>query len=148
MSAPEIRAKAWWWSLVPLAGRNHFATTIGRTIYLPPKTYQEVMTDPPSVSSQALVLHETTHVQQYDAEGVWFALRYLFSRKSRLRYEVEAYGRQGAYLKQHGYTNLDAWIWRRARTLASWRYWYLGDSAEIADMLQRTIEEQPAQRTT
>jgi hypothetical protein len=70
---------------------HHFATTIGRRIYLPfdPGT----PTDGWSLWGQIMVLaHECQHVAQYDALGpLRFTWQYLGSTAGRTKLEAEAY---------------------------------------------------------
>lgn len=65
---------------------NHYATTIGRTIYLvrPPGTgdpWAEIV----------LCIHEHQHVVQHDRDPVIYEVRYLSEVAARVSYEVEAY---------------------------------------------------------
>ena len=64
MTDAKIKRKSWLWNLVPLTGRNRFSSTIGTTIYLTPKRYDDYHADSPSVRTRALVAHEKVHVRQ------------------------------------------------------------------------------------
>jgi len=57
--------------------RNSAAITIGTWIFIRPGTN--------------VLPHEKIHVRQFMAQPFTFWLRYLFSKKWRLRYEAEAY---------------------------------------------------------
>ncbi|MBI1928332.1 hypothetical protein HYR99_29320 [Candidatus Poribacteria bacterium] len=103
----NIRCKSWLWNLVPLAGRNQFSSTIGNTIYLTPKRWEDYASGNPSPHTTALIEHEATHVRQSNREGQFrFSIQYLFSRKylifipkakivPKLRAEVEKLMRDG-----------------------------------------------------
>ena len=139
----NIRCKSWLWNLVPLAGRNRFSSTIGKTIYLTPKRWKDYASGHPSPHTAALIEHEATHVRQSKREGQFrFSIQYLFSRKHRLGYEIEAYGVQIDYLRRHvsGF-DVEERINRVAEVLASWRYLIFFPKAEIASKLRAEVEK-------
>ena len=139
----NIRCKSWLWNLVLLAGRNQFSSTIGNTIYLTPKRWEDYTSGNPSPHTTALIEHEATHVRQSNREGQFrFSIQYLFSRKHRLGYEIEAYGVQIDYLRRHvsGF-DVEERINRVAEVLASWRYLIFIPKAEIASKLRAEVEK-------
>ena len=116
------KKKEWWWSLVPLAGRNKYWTTIGGTIYVPPKDYDENLTSL-SVVNFARYIHEKTHVDQFKLYGWKFFFKYLFSREKRAIYESMAYGRQAAvffYLTRKDFS--DTWYEKRVNRIFGYPY--------------------------
>ena len=117
----RVKRKSWWWNLVPLAGRNRFCTTIGETIYLSPKRHTDSQALKPRVSTVALIEHEKVHVIQFRRDRL-FMLRYVFSRKWRLKYEAEAYARHIEILVKRGGRDLEAELNKRAGVLAGWHY--------------------------
>lgn len=127
-----VREKQWYWSLVPLAGRNRYATTLGSSIFLPPSRFQEWKRGHPSLRTRALVAHEEVHVKQWQAEGLRFVLGYWLSRSRRLEYEAQAYAQQARILWQGGaFPDLRAlfrWLSSRSQALASWRYLWTGSA--------------------
>lgn len=64
---------------------ENYVTTIGRTIYAHPIWNSK--TTPPS----RVVVHELTHILQYQRYGWKYCLGYLFSKRKRLYYESEAF---------------------------------------------------------
>lgn len=146
----KIKQKAWYWSLIPFAGRKKYSSTIGSTIYLTPKRYRLYQSlnanthhtpTGAEVYTLGLVNHEQEHVKQYESDPWWFGIKYLFSRKYRLMAEVEAYGVQGRTYQQHGWSDskLKHWCESRASQLASWRYGWLGNPAYICSMISGEI---------
>ncbi len=119
---------------MPVMGRHQFATTWGTTTYLPPHRWALYMGSRPLPTGlQDQIRHEDTHIRQWVAEGVWYALKYLFSRKWRLRYEVKAYAEQARSNPTNERT------WRYAGYLSSWRYGWLGDRKMIVYMIRGNL---------
>ncbi len=121
----RVKEKPSWWHLVPLSGRNRFNAFSSTTVYLTPALYTDYVSNNPKASTKAAVVHELVHMRQLRAEGPAFNLRYILSRKHRLRYEVEAYAIQ-AIARQNLGLEVKRWLNRRVSVLASWRYLYLG----------------------
>lgn len=69
---------------------KRYATTIGRTIYLP---YAVGASQDPAVLAKeiATCVHEHQHVEQYDAGGWRWQWAYMTDPTARARYEAEAY---------------------------------------------------------
>lgn len=67
-----------------------YVTTLGKIIYCP---FVPGSPHPQwSLWDQMVAcVHEHQHVEQYNAEGAAFGVRYLFSRAERARFEAEAY---------------------------------------------------------
>lgn len=70
--------------------------TIGDTIYLADSYYAL-----DAIEQEALLRHEKTHIEQWHRDGLYFAFKYLFSKKHRKSYELEAYERQVKFLVIH-----------------------------------------------
>jgi hypothetical protein len=72
-----------------------YVTTIGRTIYVP-ASWDSASEDRKSI----VLLHERVHIEQFEREGIWFALKYLFwplptiRAKARIKYECEAFAKE------------------------------------------------------
>ena len=134
----RIKRKSWLWHFVPLSGRNRFSATLGETIYLSPKRYDDYQSLQPKVSTVALVEHEKCHVLQFRRDRL-FMLKYLFSRKARLRYEAEAYAKQACIRVKldkrkrgrHDFVN------RYAKVLASNTYLLFTSFNEVYDAINR-----------
>jgi len=130
----SIRGKGWWWSLVPLAGRHRFASTLRTVIYLPPRLYQLHESGTPTLALKDLLRHEQVHVRQWRKEGRRFAFKYVVSRKWRLRYEVEAYAEQCRW------NPTPKRIALYARWLSSWRYLWLGHKGDIEAAIREQLQ--------
>ncbi|MCZ6678452.1 MAG: hypothetical protein O7E52_14535 [Candidatus Poribacteria bacterium] len=141
MSDVKIKRKSWLWNLVPLTGRNRFSSTIGSTIYLTPKRYDDYHSDSPSVRTQGLVIHETVHVRQYQAEKLLFGLKYALSRKARLNYEIEAYAAQIKFSIQHHPDRKEKYIRQKAKVLSSTRYLLFMDYESVHQKLTAKVDE-------
>ena len=74
---------------------NMGASTSGPLIFIrPSKTF-------PSISkerAEGLLAHELVHAEQFYRTCGWNSVRYLFSKKWKLKYEVEAYREQLKYV--------------------------------------------------
>lgn len=123
----KVKRKGFMWNFVPLSGRNRFSVTIGSTIYLTPKRYDNYQSKNPSNSTIALVEHEKVHVAQKQNDK-WFGFKYLLSRKARFIYEVKACAIQAdkrIQLLPCGEKTIDnctKFCERYAKTLSSWNY--------------------------
>ena len=136
----RVKRKSWLWNLVPFAGRHRFASTIGSTTFLPPKKYKASQSETPPQHIKDLLRHECVHVCQWQEEGLRYVLEYLFSRKWRLRYEIEAYAEQ---------CRLDPnrkRIERYARWLSSWRYGWLGSRPQIVRAIRKALDSANSHR--
>ena len=72
---------------------KEFTTTIGTTVYVPFDVGVDGGAEGYDLWQQISVLvHELTHVQQYNASPAEFTIKYLASRSDRASYEAEAYG--------------------------------------------------------
>ena len=137
----RVRQKTLIWHLIPLAGRNRFCTTIGSTIYLSPKRFNDYKQLQPKVSTTALVEHEKVHVAQYEREGLMFCLKYLFSRKWRLRYEAEAYAKQIFVRLQLGSRRSNHYYIDRYAALIKSNYLLGKSHQEIYEAIEREHEK-------
>ncbi len=61
MSEYIIKKKSRLWKVLP-GGRNRFSATLGETIYLSPKRYDDWKSGKPKKSTVALIEHEKVHV--------------------------------------------------------------------------------------
>lgn len=68
---------------------ERYVNTLGSTMYVPDKDYGSYISGHPS--HEILVRHEYCHTMQYQQEGLKQLLRYVFSSKYRMLYEIEAY---------------------------------------------------------
>ena len=83
---------------------------------------------------------EKIHVRQFLDGGRGFQRKYLLSRRSRLEYEIEAYGWQSLYLSmsldnQKCEKKMKDW----AGNLASWRYGRLGKATDIYILINEKV---------
>lgn len=92
MSDYIIKKKSRLWKILP-GGRNKFSATLGATIYLTPKRYDDWKSGTPKKSTLALIEHEKVHVDQYRRDP-GFKRKYVTSRRHRMQYEAEAYAKQ------------------------------------------------------
>ena len=139
MVEATLKRKSWLWNLVPLAGRNRFSSTIGTTIYLTPKRYDDYHSESPSLTTQALVVHEKVHVRQYQ-EDKGFQRKYVFSRQARLKYEAEAYGEQIQFLIQHRPEKKAEYIEEKAQRLSSITYLLFMDYDTVRQAIAARVE--------
>lgn len=141
-TSTKIVCKKWYWSFVPLAGRKRFSSTLGRTIYLTPKRYNNYYSASPSIYTLALVAHEKVHVQQYDADPLGFPFYYILSRTRRMNYEVEAYVAQIHQITS-GYPDLNrqTLIGKKADNLASWRYLLFISRARAVELITEALDD-------
>lgn len=140
MSEAKIKRKSSLWNFVPLAGRNRFSTTLGSTIYLTPKRYDNYYSGSPSVRTTGLVIHEKVHVRQYQEDWL-FQLKYIFSRSARLNYEIEAYAEQIKFSIEH-YPNRKAkYIKQKAKTLSSCPYLLCMSYESVHKRLDAKVDE-------
>ena len=140
MSEYIIKKKSRLWKVLP-GGRNRFSATLGDTIYLTPKRYDDWKSGKPKKSTLALIEHEKVHVDQYRRDPA-FKRRYLTSRKWRLQYEAEAYAKQ-AFVR----VKLDKkkrgrhfFVSRYAKVLASKTYLLFMDYNKIYKAIDREYE--------
>ena len=121
MSEYIIKKKSRLWKVLP-GGRNKFSASLGETIYLTPKRYDDWKSGKPKKSTLALIEHEKVHVDQYRRDP-GFKRKYLTSRKARLRYEAEAYAKQAFVRVQLGSRrDRDYYVDRYAKLLSSKTY--------------------------
>ena len=139
VSDVNIKRKSWLWNLVPLTGRNRFSSTIGKTIYLTPKRYDDYFSGSPSITTLALVAHEKVHVRQY-REDRRFQVKYVSSRQARLSYEVEAYAEQIKFLVQHYPNRREKYIRQKAKRLASINYLLFMDYETVYQKLKAKVD--------
>lgn len=67
---------------------NNYATTIGRTIYIP---FTIGGSEWPLLNQTLVCAHEHLHVVQYDDEGEIMQSKYLANTADRAHYEIQAY---------------------------------------------------------
>lgn len=74
---------------------NAGATTIGPFVFIrPSKTFPTISKE----RAEGLREHELVHVKQFYRTCGWNGIRYLFSKKWRFKYELEAYKEQLKYV--------------------------------------------------
>lgn len=98
------------WKLVSLFSDSFYncATTFGSSIYMPEKYFNGELSE---TRKAALLLHEVTHVEQWQNEGIFFCLLWMFSKSHRRGYEMEAYKRQIKYIfREEGGIDIDGWV--------------------------------------
>ncbi len=140
MSEYIIKKKSRLWKVLP-GGRNKFSATLGETIYLTPKRYDDWKSGKPKKSTLALIEHEKVHVDQFRRDPA-FKRHYLTSRQWRLLYEAEAYAKQ-AFVR----VQLDKrkrgrhyFVSRYAKVLASKTYLLFMDYNKIYKAIDREYE--------
>lgn len=103
------------WRIISLFSKSFYncATTFGSSIYMPDKYFNGELSE---TRKAALLLHEVAHVEQWQNEGIFFCLLWLFSKSHRKQYEMEAYKRQIKYIfREEGSIDIEAW----AKTISS-----------------------------
>jgi hypothetical protein len=111
---------------------DDYTTTIGRTIYSGHMNEESVPT--------SLVVHELTHVMQWNDEGLYFALDFLFSKDKRAYYESEA-GQAEMLLSKNIMT--DAWLHRKATQLVGYGCKYEVALSELQARRSEVDRDQP-----
>jgi len=76
---------------------NHFIPAIANAITI----YPFILIRPEKFTPDILV-HEETHIRQFQKQPIIWWFRYLFSKEFKLKEECEAYANQIAYLVKHG----------------------------------------------
>ena len=135
-----VKKKSRLWKVLP-GGRNKFSATLGDTIYLTPERYDDWKSGNPKGSTIALVEHEKVHVDQFRGDPK-FKRRYLTSRKWRLLFEAEAYGKQVFVRIQLG-TKRDAdyYIGKYAKLLSSKTYLLFMSYDKVFEAIDREYEK-------
>ena len=88
-------------------GLSSCATTLFSCIFMPEKYFNGEMGE---TRKAALLLHEVTHVRQWQNYGFWYCLSWIFSTSRRRKWEMEAYRTQILYVfRQEGSVDIDAW---------------------------------------
>ena len=117
----KVKPKSWWWHFVPYAGRHKYSSAIRETIHLTPKRWANFIdSNKRTLSTMSLVEHELIHVGHYRRDRGWW-LKWLFSKKSRLRYELEAYTVQILYRSEYHPQLRDQYTIRYAKILSKYR---------------------------
>ena len=112
------------WAIADWVLPKDWYVTLGRTVYVSPKTELTTIDLP-------ILIHEYRHVEQQDKHGAFmFYLCYIFSRKFRLAAEADAYASQieATLLTEQRIAVLSL----AAKNLASWRYLWAAGSYEKA----------------
>ena len=135
-----IKKKSRWWHLVPLSGRNKFSATMGDTIYLTPKRFDDFESGSPRNSTIALIEHEKTHVDQWRRDK-HFKRNYVTSRHKRLQYEAEAYARQAYVRVTRGGRDRDERVARYAKILSSITYLLFMPFEKVAQAIDDEYEK-------
>lgn len=117
----NIRIKKWFWNLIPWVNYQTMQAFYPN-IYLPPKVYENLVSDNPNPYNFAHLLHEQTHIKRIEAEGkLSFMMKYAFSPKFRFDEEIKASEVAMKYIKSKGLTwNVDD----TAKHLSSWLYFW------------------------
>lgn len=112
---------------------------LGRSIYLRPEIYQNLLSKNPDPRNIGILIHENTHYSRMNKIGIFkFNIIYLFSRKSRLEEELVAYKEQMKYLKSKG-LNYD--LDRVAKNLSNWVYLWCTSYTQAKFKLQKIWDE-------
>ena len=140
MSDYTIKKKSRLWKVLP-GGRNRFSATLGKTIYLSPKRYDDWASGKPKKSTIALIEHEKVHVDQFRRDP-GFKRKYLTRRKWRLQYEAEAYARQVQVRVRLGSRrNAKYYIDRYAKILSSKTYLLFMDYDAVRAAIYREYQK-------
>ena len=140
MSDYTIKKKSRLWKVLP-GGRNRFSATLGKTIYLSPKRYDDWASGKPKKSTIALIEHEKVHVDQFRRDP-GFKRKYLTRRKWRLQYEAEAYARQVQVRVRLGSCrNAKYYIDRYAKILSSKTYLLFMDYDAVRAAIYREYQK-------
>lgn len=112
-----------WLDFLPLVDADT-PSTLYPFIYLPEEMYEDALREAPSRETEAVLVHERTHIRQQSRDGLFsYMLKYVFSREFRLTQELEAIEAEMAYRKAHG---LSYDIERKARQFSGSSYlWVL-----------------------
>ncbi len=99
MSLERIREKRFWpWEFIPFIPRDT-AQAIYPYIYLPPKTYKELLDGKGTPRLQAVLVHEQTHLDRQEVTGpLLWVVRYLLDKRFRYEEELIAIREQMAVL--------------------------------------------------
>ena len=140
MSDYTIKKKSRLWKVLP-GGRNRFSATLGETIYLSPKRYDDWASGKPKKSTLALIAHEQVHVDQFRRDP-GFKRKYLTRRKWRLQYEAEAYAKQVQVRVRLGSRrNAKYYIDRYAKILSSKTYLLFMDYDAVRAAIYREYQK-------
>ncbi len=117
----HVKRKSLLWNLVPWLS-NKTAQAIYPNIYLPASIYDDLLSPSPRIWSTALLLHEQEHIKRQKMDGpfIWL-VKYIFSARFRFAEELAADIPKLSFLKAKG---ARPYITKRARMLASWRYFW------------------------
>jgi hypothetical protein len=95
--------------------------------------------NPSGNSEYALMLHEQTHVEQWEKDGWNYILGWLFSKKNRSVYELEAYRKQITFLlKQKVY--IDEIVWAESISSLYWIFNFI-TFEEAKEVIKKWKEE-------
>ena len=125
------------WSLIKAINYRwwHCATTLFSTVYMP----EWYFVNPSGNSEYALMLHEQTHVEQWEKDGWNYILGWLFSKKNRSVYELEAYRKQITFLlKQKVY--IDEIVWAESISSLYWIFNFI-TFEEAKEVIKKWKEE-------
>ncbi len=126
------------WSLNDRLG-EFTVTAVSPNVYLPPKIYENLISDQPDPVYVAILAHEFTHVERQQDFGVlkWLAL-YLLSAEFRVNEELIADAEQMKYLAA---AELPYDVEARAKMLSSGLYfWPITYDAALARLTQQWAE--------
>lgn len=135
---PPIKATPNSWQYIPFLLAD-IASTIYPNIYLPQEIYDDVQSDHPSPDNLAIVVHEMTHLErQKGTSPLWWNVRYIVSKKFRLREELFAIANEMQYRAEN---NLDYDIDRKARHFSSSVYGWVATHDDAQVFLGRLWQE-------
>jgi hypothetical protein len=136
--ALPIKATPESWKYIPFL-LTDIASTVYPNIYLPQEIYNDVLSDNPSPDNLAIVIHEMTHLERQKATSpLWWNLKYIVSKKFRLREELFAIANEMQYRVKN---NLDYDIDRKARHFSSSVYGWAATYDDAQVFLGRLWQE-------
>lgn len=109
-------------------------------IFLSSKLYEDYEAGSPNYLTQAMIAHESVHVQREQAIGLWkFLFKYTFSKKFCLQEEVTAIKEEMRIYKSNGQQFN---IKRRAHSLSSFWLYHHCVTFEDAEEILTTLWDQ------
>ncbi len=133
----KIKRVPLYWNYIPFLATK-MASSIYPNIYLPDKEYNDWNSPHPSILTQSIIVHESTHLKNWKEIGVLkFAFLYLFSKSFRLKAELVPIKAQMVFLKEH---NQIYDIERKARHFSGKEYFCLLSKHQSREVLTKLWE--------
>jgi hypothetical protein len=123
-----------WWRWVPFL-QIDVAATVYPYMYFPKDVFDDLRSDSPDKNNFSILVHERVHLERQIQYGALaWNLKYIFSKKFRLKEELEAITVQMKYMKEN---NLEYNIERKASQFASCLYLWVLPEDKARDVLTK-----------